>query len=74
MGLKVKTLILCAFTEKSDVWGGGGELNKNQYRGVIAEKGGLGPLADLSGGGLAKKRGVVFLRGEGVDTPMHTMA
>ena len=32
---------------------------------------GLGKLADLRGG-LARKRGVVFLR-EGVDIPMHTM-
>ena len=33
--------------------------------------GGLGQFADLKGG-LARKRGVVFLRG-GVDTPVPTM-
>ena len=44
---------------------------KNQYIGEIAQKGGLGQLADFSGG-LARKMGVVFLRAFG--TPMHTMA
>ena len=33
---------------------------------------GLGQLADLRGG-LARKRGGVFLRGVGVDTLMYTM-
>ena len=42
--------------------GGGGGLSK---------KGVLGQFADLKGG-LARKRGVVFLRG--VDTPIHTMS
>ena len=45
---------------------------KNQYRGGHCLKRGLGQFADLSGG-LARKREVVFLRGWGVDTPMHTM-
>ena len=39
---------------------------KNQYRG-------LGQFIELMGVGLSKKEGVVFLRGRGVDTPMHTM-
>ena len=40
----------------------------------MPEKGGLGQFADLRGH-LAKKRGVVFLRGcGGADTPMHTMS
>ena len=37
---------------------------KNQYRGGIAQKGGLEQFADLKGG-LDKKEGVVFL-GEGL--------
>ena len=36
---------------------------KNQYRGGIAYKGGLGQFADLRGGGLARKRGGVLLKG-----------
>ena len=51
---------------------------KNQYRGgnCLKRGGGLGQFADLKGGGgLARKRGVVFLKGGrgGVDTPMHNM-
>ena len=37
----------------------------------MPKKGGLGQFVDLRGG-LARKKGVVFLRGE-VDTPMPTM-
>ena len=39
----------------------------------MSKKGGLGQFefADLRGGGLGKKEGVVFLRG--VDTLIHTM-
>ena len=48
---------------------------KNKYRGGgLPEKGGFGQFADLKGGGgggLARKSGLVFLRG--VDTPMHIM-
>ena len=40
------------------------------YREELPKKGGLGQFAGLRGG-LAKKRGVMFLRG--ADTPMHTM-
>ena len=47
---------------------GGGGVLKNQYIGGIAKKGGLGQFVDLRRG-LARKRGVVFLRG-GVDTLM----
>ena len=52
-------------------WGG---LTKNQYIGGHGLKrgwGSLGHFVDLGGGGLAKKRDMVFLRG--VDTPMHAM-
>ena len=42
------------------------------YRGELPKKGGLGHYADLrGGGGLAKKKGVVFFRR--VDTPMYIM-
>ena len=45
--------------------GGGGGGTKNQYIGGIAWKGGgLGQFVDLRGVGLARKRWVVFLRGE----------
>ena len=36
------------------------------------KKGGLGQFADLREV-FARKRGVLFLRGMGVDTPVHTM-
>ena len=53
----------------------GWEVHKNQCRGGRLPKkmggGGLGLFADLRGS-LARKRGVVFLRGE-VETPMDTM-
>ena len=39
--------------------------------GELPKKGGLGHFADLRGGGLSKKDGVVVLRE--VDNPMHTM-
>ena len=44
--------------------GGGAGSRKNQYKGGIASKVGeeLGHFADLRGGGLGKKEGVVFLR------------
>ena len=38
----------------------------------MPKKGGLKQFAKLKGG-LARKRGVVFFREGGVDTPMHTM-
>ena len=41
----------------------GGEFTKKWYRGGIAGKGGHGQFADLRGGGLARKRGVMYLRG-----------
>ena len=41
------------------------------YRGDWLERVGLGQFADLRDG-LAKERGVVFLK-EGVDTAMYTM-
>ena len=43
---------------------------ENKYIGWIAKKGSLDSLR----GALVKKDGVVFLRGGGGDTPMHTMA
>ena len=48
-----------------------GAHEKSIYRGNCLKRGWLGQFSDLSGG-LAKKKGVVFLRG--VDTPMHTMS
>ena len=58
------------FTKKPDFQGGGHK--KPLYRGKLP-KGGLEQFADLGGGGLDKKDGLVFLR-RGVDTPMHTMS
>ena len=55
------------FTEKSNFSGGGGGVNEKPIkRGELPKKGGLGQFADLRGGGLGKKEGVVFLRGEGL--------
>ena len=52
-------------------------FTKNQYRGGrLDKKRGLGLFADLrgrGGGGLARKRVVVFLRRGRGETPMHTM-
>ena len=56
------------FTEKSDFQSGG--FTKNQYRGGISQKGGLGQFADLNGGLDKKEGGGVFE--EGVDASMHT--
>ena len=48
---------------------------KNQYRGGgLPKKWWLEQCADLREEVLARKRGVVFLRGGGVDSPMHTMS
>ena len=47
---------------------GGGAHKKLKQGGGLPKK--LGQFANLRGG-LARKRGIVFLRG--VDTPMHTM-
>ena len=48
-------------------------VTKNQYiGGIVYKKGGFGSFEDLWVG-LAKKRGLVFFRGVGVDTTMHTM-
>ena len=47
---------------------------KNQYRGgEIAQKRGAWAVCRFKGGLGKKKGGVVFLRGGGGDTPMHTM-
>ena len=47
------------------------EVNeKSIYRGELPKKGGFGQFANLRGGGLGEKEGVVFLTR--VDTPMHT--
>ena len=52
--------------------GGGGGFTKNQYRGGggLPKKGGLGYFAYLRGG-LARKRGVVFLKGGGLIPHAH---
>ena len=69
MGLRIKILILWRFTENSDFYGGesggwwGGRFAKNQCIGGNFQKRGLKQFADLRGGGLAKKKGLVFLRG-----------
>ena len=71
MRLRWNISILWRFTEKSDLWWGSRKTNK--YWGITL-KGGLGHFSNLVGGGvLGKKEGVVFLRGRGVNTPMHTM-
>ena len=47
---------------------------KNQYRGRLPQKEGLGQFVGLRRGDLARKKGgMVFLRGVGFDTPMYTM-
>ena len=52
---------------------GGWGHEKPLYREELPQKGGgLGQFADLTAGALAKKRVVLFLRGQ-VDTPMHAM-
>ena len=51
---------------------GGGGLRKTNIGGGLPKKGeGPGQFENLRGG-LGKWEGVVFLRGEGGDTPMHT--
>ena len=72
MVLRIKNFNVLGVHGKIRLLGGG--FMKNQYRGGNCLKGGgLRQFADLKGGGLARKRGVVFLKGGGVDTPMHTM-
>ena len=60
----MKTLIFCAFTEKSDIQGWV-VLEKLIQRGGFPKKGGLGQFVDLGGGGgwLVKKVRGVVLRG-----------
>ena len=53
MGLRMNNFIILGFTEKSDFY-------ENQYRGGIAQKGGLCHFAGLKGGGLGKKDGGCF--------------
>ena len=49
-------------------------FTKNQYRGRLPQKEGLGQFVGLRRGDLARKKGgMVFLRGVGFDTPMYTM-
>ena len=72
MVLRMKNFNNGGFTEKSDFLGSG--FTKNQYRGGGGGyylKRGLGQFPDLRGG-LARKRGLLFLRGGGVDTPIYT--
>ena len=54
MGLRMNNFIILGFTEKSDFY-------ENQYRGGIAQKGGLCHFAGLKGGAWQERRGV-FLR------------
>ena len=54
MGLRMNNFNILGFTEKSDFY-------ENQYRGGIAQKGGLRQFAGLKGGGgLGKKDGGCF--------------
>ena len=69
MGLRMKNFDILGVHWKIQLLGGSSQ--KTDIEGGTAYKVGLGKLADLRGG-LARKRGVVFLR-EGVDIPMHTM-
>ena len=57
MGLRMKTLVFCAFTEKSDVQGG--DSRKADIKGELPKKGGLGQFVCRfkGGGGLGKKEG-----------------
>ena len=66
----MKILIFLGFLEKSNFGTAGGSHKKTIYRG-IPSKGDLDSFQILRrGGGLAKKRGVIF---RGSDTPLHTM-
>ena len=71
MGLRMKNLNILGVHGKIRVLEGQFH-EKPIYRGDCLKRGGGGfeQFADLRGG-LARKRGVVFLRG--VDTPMHTI-
>ena len=72
MGLGMKNLNILGVYWK--IWLSGGSSRKTDIEGGLPKKGGLGQFADLregGGGGLARKRKVVFLRGG--DTPIHTM-
>ena len=69
MGLRMKNLNILGVHGKIRVLEGRFH-EKPIYRGDCLKRGGFEQFADLRGG-LARKRGVVFLRE--VDTPMHTM-
>ena len=72
MVLRMKNFNNGGFTEKSDFLGSG--FTKNQYRGGGGYylKRGLGQFPDLQGG-LARKRGLLFLRGGGGLIPLWTL-
>ena len=57
---------------KNPTFSGGGS-RKTNIEGGLPKNGGLGQFADLRGGGLARKRGVVFLRGKGWLIPQCTL-
>ena len=70
MGWRMKNFNIFGVYGKIRVLEGGHE--KPIYRGDCLKKGGAWIVFGFRGG-LGKKDGVVFLRGEEVDTPMYTM-
>ena len=77
MKLRMKNFNIFKGSLKNPTFRGGeGSRKTNIEGGGLSKKGRLGQFTDLrwGRGGLARKRGVVFLReGGGVDTTMHTM-
>ena len=78
--LQVSTIISFYQLRPTYFWGSwknpsfrGGVHENSIYRGDCLKRGELGKFEDLRGCLARKREGVVFLRGEGVDTPMHTM-
>ena len=70
MGLRIKTLIFCAFC----AFGGGEDSRKTDIEGGIAWKGGAWTVCKFEGGLGKKEGGGVFEGGGGgVDIPMHAM-
>ena len=59
--------------EKPDFKGEGSTQKNYLGEGLPKKGGGLGQYANLRGGLARKRGGGVFLRGKGVDTPLHAM-
>ena len=78
MVLRMKIFNIFGFLWKIRVLGGMGSRKTNvEGGGGLKREGRFRQFADLSGGGgggrKKKNKGVLFLRGWGVDTQMHTM-